>query len=112
MLLFCIACPPHLCKHRGTGKQSYFFFLTLPDFEVERDEEDDFREEDEEDLDDDPDFTLFLEAPWDELRDELLLMDLALDINSRTLPRVERDFDDLDSLAPSLLLLLIFEDEE
>jgi len=90
--------------------------LTLPDFEVEREErneEADFRVEDEEDLDDDPDFTLFVEeAPRDELREELLLMDLAPDINSRTLPRVERDFDDLDSLAPLFMLLLIFEDEE
>ena len=89
--------------------------MTLPDFEVEReerDEEDDFREEDEDDLDDDPDFTLFLEAPRDELREELLLIDLAPDINSRTLPRVERDFDDLDSLAPLFMLLLISEDEE
>ena len=83
----------------------------MPDFEVERDEEDDFREEDEDDLDDDPDFTLFLEAPRDELREELLLIDLALDINLRTLPRMELDFDGFDSLAFLFSLLLIFEDE-
>lgn len=88
--------------------------MTLPDFEVEpeeRDEEDDFRVEDEEDLDDDFDFTLFEELPWDEVREELLLMDLVLEINLRTLSRTELDFDDLDSLAGLFMLLLIFEDE-
>jgi hypothetical protein len=86
--------------------------LTLLDFEVERDEDDDFCEEDEEDLDDDPDFTLFVEAPRDELFEELLLMDLTPDINLRTLLRVERDFGGLDFLAPLFMLLLTFEDEE
>ena len=86
--------------------------MTLPDFEVERDEDDDFCEEDEEDLDDDLDFTLFVEAPRDELFEELLLMDLTPDINLRTLLRVERDFGGLDFLAPLFMLLLTFEDEE
>ncbi len=87
----------------------------MPDFEVEpedRDEADDLREEDEDDLDDDLDFTLFVEAPRDELREELLLTDLVLDIYLRTLPRVERDLDDLDSLVPLFMLLLVLEDDE
>jgi hypothetical protein len=85
--------------------------LTLPDFEVERDEEDDFRAEEEEELDDDFDFTVFEELAPDELREELLLVDLVLDINLRTLPRMELDSDDLDSLACLSMLLLIFEEE-
>lgn len=53
--------------------------MTLPELEDEREEDETLREEDpEEDLDLEPELTLFEEVPLEELREERLLTDLLL----------------------------------
>ena len=59
----------------------YFFFFTLPDFTVLREEEDDvFREAPEEDLDFEPELILFELVPREEVRDELREVRLLTDL--------------------------------